>query len=69
MKLTQDSVAGKPYACCVPMALTVHVKQSFDSWFTVALQGSFCKGTFAAYNVYDREIELSEVPLEGMEVG
>lgn len=33
------------------------------------MQGSFCKRTFAAYNVYEREVELSEVPTEEMEVG
>ena len=33
------------------------------------MQGSLVKGTFAAYNVYDREVELSEVPNGDMEVG
>ena len=33
------------------------------------MQGSLCKRTFAAYNVYERKVELSEVPTEGMEVG
>lgn len=33
------------------------------------LQGSFSKGAFAAYNVYEREVELSEVPNDGIENG
>ncbi|KAL3133858.1 hypothetical protein ABBQ32_008325 [Trebouxia sp. C0010 RCD-2024] len=31
--------------------------------------GSFSKRTFAAYNIYAREVELSEVPTEEMEAG
>ncbi|KAL0045501.1 hypothetical protein WJX82_008463 [Trebouxia sp. C0006] len=31
--------------------------------------GSFSKGAFAAYNVYEREVELSEVPNDAMENG
>ncbi len=33
------------------------------------LQGSLSKGAFAAYNVYEREVELSEVPNDAMENG
>ena len=33
------------------------------------LQGSFSKGAFAAYNVYEREVELSELPNDAMENG
>ena len=33
------------------------------------MQGSLVKGTFAAYNVYEREVELSEVPNDAMEDG
>ena len=35
----------------------------------LAVQGSFSKGTFAAYNVYEREVELSEVPIDEPEGG
>ena len=34
-----------------------------------AIQGSLVKGTFAAYNIYEREVELSEVPTDSMEDG
>ena len=35
--------------------------------FVCYMQGSFAKGAFAAYNVYEHEIELSEVPNDNME--
>ena len=35
--------------------------------FVCCMQGSFAKGAFAAYNMYEREVELSEVPNGNME--
>ena len=51
-----------------PTCETLYMRGMFSSHL-VKMQGSFCKRTFAAYNLYEREFELSEVPTEEMEVG
>lgn len=55
--LPAHSIMGR--TCCVSVILI----------YVPFLQGSFSKGAFAAYNVYEREVELSEVPNDAMENG